>query len=240
MCTVTFIPLIKEGYVITSNRDEKTSREQAVFPTVKHFKGYDLLLPRDPQGGGTWIAMDNLKRTVCLLNGAYQPHQFTPPYRHSRGLVVIDFFKFKAVSEFVETYDFRQIEPFTLVIVQDERLFEFRWDGENKYFIEHSFEIPKIWSSVTLYNADIIKKREIWFNHWLKENANYNQEMIIDFHTFAGEGDTRNDVLMEREDHLKTVSISSVLNVSDRAVMTYFDRINDRTEQSSLNVKFSI
>lgn len=240
MCTVTFIPLKKEGFIITSNRDEKTSRAHAVFPFIKHFKDYDLMFPSDPQGGGTWIAMDNHKRTVCLLNGGYQPHQFMPPYRHSRGIVVLDFFKFNNVPQFVETYNLEQIEPFTLVIVQDGKLFEFRWDGEKKYFSEHSFEIPRIWSSVTLYNSDIIRKREFWFNNWLLDKADYDQDMIIDFHTFAGEGDAATDVLMEREDLLRTVSITSVLNITDKALMKYFDKINNITESSSFDVKLSI
>ena len=240
MCTVTFIPIKKEGYIITSNRDEKTSREYANFPYIKHFRDYDLMFPLDPQGGGTWIAMDNHKRTVCLLNGASQPHQSMPPYRHSRGIVVIDFFKFKYLSQFIENYNLERIEPFTLVIVQDGKLFEIRWDGDKKYITEHSFDIPRIWSSVTLYNSDIIKKRKIWFNNWLKDQENYDQDMIIDFHTFAGEGDTRTDVLMEREDHLKTVSITSVSNITDTAHMKYIDRINNKSALSSFDVKFSI
>ena len=236
MCTVTFLPLKKEGFIITSNRDEKTTRDYAVFPNQRTFNDKDVLFPLDPQGGGTWIAMSNNNRTICLLNGAFESHKSLTDYRHSRGKVVLDFFKFENIHQFKTSYNLDQIEPFTLVTVEGENLYEFRWDGRKKHFEKFSFNKPRIWSSVTLYNSDIIKKREIWFHTWLKENLNYNQDAIIDFHTFAGDGDTNTNILMERDNLLKTVSITSVLIANNRAKMKYFDLINKKSELSSMNL----
>ena len=68
MCTVTFIPT-NQGCIITSNRDEKISREKAISPQEYEIDGKKITFPKDPKEGGTWIAHTNNK-IVVLLNGA--------------------------------------------------------------------------------------------------------------------------------------------------------------------------
>ncbi|MFD2433530.1 NRDE family protein [Mesonia maritima] len=76
MCTITFIPLLKEekGFVVTSNRDESANRK-TLPPKVVEEKGVKLLYPKDEVAGGTWIGASGKKRLICLMNGAFKPHQ---------------------------------------------------------------------------------------------------------------------------------------------------------------------
>ncbi len=226
MCTVTFIPLGSDGYILTSNRDEITSRPPATPPFTEKRSNYEIIYPRDPHGGGTWIASDNRNNAVCLLNGAYLKHEPQYPYRHSRGLVVLDFFDFKNLFDFIDLYDLNNIEPFTLVIVRDFRLFEFRWDGSQRYLKNLSFSDPNIWSSVTLYDTGSIRKRESWFQEWIKNDPEFSFERILDFHMFAGEGNKETDILMERSDQIRTISITSVVNRDNNSTMYYKDILN--------------
>lgn len=234
MCTVTFIPKGTDGYILTSNRDERLTRPSATPPFTEHYKHYTLVYPKDPLGGGTWIASDNRNISVCLLNGAFQRHIPQYPYRHSRGLIVLDYFKFDNLSDFIDFYDLNNIEPFTLIIVQDFRLFEFRWDGNHRHLRNLTFTTPKIWSSVTLYDDYIIKKREEWFQDWLKKESVYTVENILDFHSYAGEGNKKNNVMMERDDHIKTISITSIFNTSNRVSIYYKDIINKQEHKAAL------
>src|SRR4051812_22764348 len=73
MCTVTYLPL-KEGFIITSNRDERLVRKPADAPQIISGLNTRILFPRDGEAGGTWIATSENNRTVCLLNGAFVPH----------------------------------------------------------------------------------------------------------------------------------------------------------------------
>lgn len=226
MCTVTFIPQGSDGYILTSSRDEKTSRPHATPPFIDKIANCEVIYPRDPHGGGTWIASDNRNNSVCLLNGAFQRHLPQYPYRHSRGIVVLDFFAFNNLFDFIDLYDLNNIEPFTLVIVNDFHLFEFRWDGDQRHLKNLLFSEANIWSSVTLYEEKIIKKREKWFREWLKNDLPFTVEHILDFHLLAGEGNKETDVLMERNDQIKTISITSLFNRKNISSMYYKDILN--------------
>src|SRR5919199_3470936 len=118
MCVVTLLPL-PGGFVLTSNRDEHVSRPAAIPPQTYSIDGHSITFPKDPQGGGTWLATFGTI-TVCLLNGAFVNHVHQPPYRRSRGLVVLDYFDTADPRQFIDSYDFSGIEPFTMVIAHNE------------------------------------------------------------------------------------------------------------------------
>jgi uncharacterized protein with NRDE domain len=226
MCTVTFIPINNESYLLTSNRDEKTTRPYASPPFREKKGNYEILYPRDPQGGGSWIACDNRHNAVCLLNGAFTPHKPQYPYRHSRGLIVRDIFNYEHFSDFFDIYDLNNIEPFTLVVIYNFDLYEFRWDGERRSLKNHSFHSPMIWSSVTLYEEKIIRKREEWFYSWIQNENSPDIKKALHFHLFGGEGNKSTDLVMERTKYLKTLSITSVLVEKKGTKMLYKDLIH--------------
>lgn len=236
MCTVTFIPLTGSEYILTSSRDEQTSRLPATGPEISQFGSYNLMYPKDPKGGGTWIACDNNGKTACLFNGAFHTHIPQYPYRHSRGLIVLDFFRFPDVQSFSEKYNLDNIEPFTLVIIQNNKLVEFKWDGERRYLLNHDFTTPRIWSSATLYKKEIINLREKWFDEWKNTYKLSEQRDLIDFHLKAGDGRKETDVLMERKEFsLRTVSITSVGVLQNKIQMEYLDLINNKTMEKELD-----
>ena len=57
--------------------------------------------------------------------------------------------------------DLGRIEPFTVVVLEKNNLYECRWDGYEKYYKQLKKHRPYIWSSVTLYDNDAIRKREL-------------------------------------------------------------------------------
>lgn len=210
MCVLTFLPSGEDGFILTSNRDEATVR-LAAFPPKKYLeKGVPIFYPKDPQGGGTWIGGCG-SFTLCLLNGAFQKHEPAPPYRQSRGRVILDFYAFLNVKKFIEEYQFEGIEPFTLVILDKcNKLIvnEIRWDGERVHYANFPADIPKIWSSSTLYPDEVIAERAAWFTDFLERNKNIDSDEILKFHHFGGKKDVENAIKMNRNDVLKTVSIT--------------------------------
>lgn len=227
MCTVTFLPYKKEGYILTSNRDEKLTRPSASKPEAHHKKGYQLVFAKDPIGGGTWIAADDRGNSVCLLNGAFERHQPRYPYRHSRGLIVLNFFQYHDLEDFTENYNLDKIEPFTLVIIWENRLFEMKWDGEITYSSELPFNQPRIFSSVTLYSQEVIEKREAQFDEWLDDHPKFTREDILKFHMFEGEGDKSTGIIMSSGNTLRTVSITSILSYKDQISFRYRDLLEE-------------
>lgn len=217
MCTVTFLPLGTAtpvpGFILTSTRDEHASRPRALFPKRYRLGGQTVFFPKDAQSGGTWIATDEQRYTLCLLNGAFEAHTPCPPYRHSRGRVILDFFGYENETDFSVHYPFAGLEPFTLLVVAYEpvlALLELRWDGTRLHRARRDATQPYLWSSATLYDEPVRQERTQWFADWLGTCPTYDQESIVRFHRRAGNGNPATALHMHRPNGLRTVSITSV------------------------------
>jgi uncharacterized protein with NRDE domain len=222
MCTVTYIPLGSRKF-ITSNRDEKTFRKKALPPQFYLHEGVRLIYPKDGDAGGSWIAMNENGNIAVLLNGGFEKHVSKPPYRKSRGLVFLDTIKDASpVNHFLDT-DLSEIEPFTIIILEENKLFECRWTGEDKSCKELDPYTLHIWSSATLYNQEVRKKREQWFVEWLCKKPDPNQKDIMRFHQFGGDGNKDTDLVMKRGQIYHTVSITSIEIENERRKMSYHD-----------------
>lgn len=236
MCTVTFIPQ-GNHFFLTSNRDEQSTRGHALAPKKIQVNGFELIYPKDADAGGTWIATKNTGEVIVLLNGGFDKHEPKPPYKKSRGIVLLDIFTKIEPLQALETEDLNNIEPFTIVYCRNQLLVEFRWDGLAKHFKKLNCTIPHIWSSVTLYEPAIVKKRQIWFNEWLLPKSNPELKDILDFHLYAGEGNAAIDINMNRKNELFTVSISSIFMGEKQVEFTYLDLINNKSYKESLSRK---
>ncbi len=207
MCTVTYIPS-STGFYLTSNRDEKKIRLKADDPQWHTFASGKIMFPKDGNAGGTWMALHENGNAMVLLNGGFINHQPAPSYRKSRGLIFLDIFDHPQPIAAFEQINLHKIEPFTLVIHQQNYLFEAVWDGDEKTLTECNVQLPRIWSSATLYGADVVARRKEWFESFIKNNGTVDANHILNFHHFAGDGDKTNDVLMNRNDEMFTVSIT--------------------------------
>jgi hypothetical protein len=235
MCTVTFVP-VKGKIFITSNRDEKLSRQRAIHPTMHKHNGWNLIYPKDAAAGGTWIALKENGDTAVLLNGAFICHVPEPPYRKSRGILFMEVLSANYPAWTFSKIDLMGIEPFTLILFEKNSLYEFRWDGNERYCKQLSVSRPHIWSSATLYDGLIIKKREQWFARFLNGTPVPTQQDILNFHHFGGEGDSYNDLVMERDGVYSTVSITSILLNTDRGTMKYYDIKENKTSEIKIEL----
>ncbi|RMG83013.1 MAG: hypothetical protein D6707_01750 [Bacteroidetes bacterium] len=227
MCTVTYIYQGNNNFILTSNRDEHVQRPEALPPKV-YDAAQNLIYPKDPQGKGTWIACSD-KFTVCLLNGAFQPHVSKPPYRKSRGLIVLDVFNHNDVQIFAEKSDLTGIEPFTLILIenQTDEFIELRWDGTNKHISPLSKKKNRIWSSATLYDTVQQYVRKRFFDNFFKEHPPSPQN-ILKFHQTkeinGGEG-----IFIQRK-NIQTVSITQVEVQNNRPVFKYYPSLTTSIE----------
>ncbi|TNE80143.1 MAG: hypothetical protein EP332_08680 [Bacteroidetes bacterium] len=211
MCTLTYIPL-ESGFLFTSNRDETILRQVNDAPQAEAFFGHTVHFPRDPGAGGTWFASSERGLSLCILNGAFEKHVHKAKYRRSRGLMLLDAFGFSDAHHFAKEYNFEGIEPFTLVWLAHEPrvLIELRWDEQMLHFRELDPTAPEIWSSSTLYSPEVRAERRAWFEQALHEGGFAKQDEILHFHRFTGKGNKQQDLVMQRGEFLRTLSISSL------------------------------
>jgi hypothetical protein len=165
VCTLTLVQKEENGFILTFNRDEVVERSNAI---LKHDNSTGLIYPIDEKHGGTWMAYHPYQRRfTCLLNGAFTSHKRQPPYLKSRGVVVLDTFLYSTIESFIADYSLEEIEPFTMILFQEGRFIELRWDGS----VKHSKEIVgnvSIYSSCTLYDEKATLLRQEWFDEFVK------------------------------------------------------------------------
>jgi Transport and Golgi organisation 2 len=223
MCTVTYLPNAA-GFILTHNRDEAPARSPQNISRAPS-TGDLLLFPRDTRVGGAWIVASRSGDTACLLNGAFIKHRHEPPYRRSRGLMLLDYFDYPptARNNFFENYSFDGIEPFTFLLFQKNRALQFRWDGHQKHLLPLPPDAPHFWCSATLYPPEMQDKREQVFRSWLDQNPNPQPAGLLRLHRQGSVGDPENDFVMNRGGRVCTVSITQVLRTPDSTVLRYHD-----------------
>jgi hypothetical protein len=225
MCTVSFVPL-QNGFLVTSNRDEKVNRS-TIPPKIYSENGISLLYPKDKTAGGTWIVSRKDGTFIVLLNGAYVNHQKLDQYRKSRGQIVLEIIQAKFPLLYFQEMNLENIEPFTLIIYQLKTLTEVKWDGIEKHQFDKSIKQHHIWSSATLYNRKQKLIRKQWFNEFCRYNNPLTTDKMLSFHTKAHVANKEYGLVIDREDKTKTVSITQLLLNNDKLEMTYIDRINN-------------
>lgn len=238
MCTVTFIP-VKDKIFITSNRDEKHIRKNAIPPEIYFENDNRIIYPKDADAGGSWIAMNENGHAAVLLNGAFEKHISQPPYKKSRGIIFLEIIHAVMPVKYFMHMDLAGIEPFTMIIFSN-GLYECRWTGTSKHCLQLKKYHPYIWSSSTLYDEAVVKKREQWFAGFLNNNPLPTQEDIFNFHQFTGDGDKQNDLKMSRSGILATVSITGIELQPPNCNMKYLDLKDNSVHNKEMKLLSSL
>ncbi|MBC7439201.1 MAG: NRDE family protein [Flavobacterium sp.] len=224
MCTVSFVA--SDGNIIlTSNRDEKIIRPQAVEPKIYIVNNKNIIFPKDPKAGGTWYAVTETANIAVLLNGAAEKHQLKSKYRKSRGLILLDIISGNSPIETWKNIDLQEIEPFTIVLFQENKLYQLRWNEVEKETVNLRIEDNYIWSSSTLYPKAIREKRTKWFYEFINSKTTISADNMIHFHRHTESENDENGLVINRNDTLKTLSITQTTIVENKIDMSYFDLI---------------
>jgi hypothetical protein len=207
MCTVTFVPK-NQGYILTHNRDEMSSRTPSLDPDYYTFKNQRILFPKDPEGKGTWIALNENGDWACILNGAFERYGDIRNKQKSRGLLVlealaIDFSDFKCL-------DFQGYLPFTIILFKENFLYDIRWEGDFLAIENKDILKPHIWSSVNLYPENIRRIREEWFDELLGQKS-IDEQRVWNFHNSENNKiEARYQMKMKIPGKQETVSVTQI------------------------------
>lgn len=235
MCTLTYLP-VDGGYIFTHNRDERMDRPTSQKFQTKLINGSKVFYPEDLEAHGSWFGYSERGTAACLLNGGSKRYERNPPYRKSRGLVVLESFEFEALESFYEEYSFKGIEPFTLLIRSEKEFGKIVHNLNATHLEMLDPDKNQIWSSTTLYTKEVRDKRKGWFKDWLSKDPRLTPENVQRFHSNAGEGDTENDLVMSRWGFLRTLSITQITQGKSEAQLVYRDFIQESTDRLTLKL----
>ena len=239
MCTVTYIPYQKHGFVLTSGRDEKLERLSEAKIVENRVESHVFLYPQEPESNGTWIGCSSGGIVGCLLNGAFKPYDRTPPYRKSRGLILLEILesfgsKKTMVPEFLDN-----IEPFTIILVkyfnQIRYVQEFRWDGKNIHTLAIDSETPHLWASAALFHPDTIEEKKENFQTFINRKKQVTPEDLFQVH--LGDKLSGQDYYPHFSD-LKggIVNMTQVIGNNKQFTMNHVDIQADKRVQKSLQL----
>lgn len=227
MCTVSFVNSNGKT-IITSNRDEKVLREIAIEPKNYLINNKNIIFPKDPKAGGTWFATNEDGAILVLLNGAAEKHLLKTNYKKSRGLIVLDLISSKSPIKEWDTIDLSEIEPFTIVLFQKQKLYQLQWNEITKETIELDVSKNYIWSSSTLYSKEIRVQRANWFFTFVDTKPEISSDELLNFHRYTHEENPENGLVINRNNDLKTVSITQMVIENNKNEIYYNDLISDK------------
>lgn len=229
MCTLTYL-LNDDGYEVFFNRDEQHSRPLAIVPELNN--NLKAIYPVDPQGKGTWIAVNQHGLTLALLNyyqGALSPNK-TPI---SRGLLILSLLETATdIIAQLQSMDLAVYNPFQLCIfpadlsLNSNSIQRIKWTGTQLILID--VDLPITSSSVAFDEVSL--KRKSRFKNMV--NANKPSASQLEAFHLSTEPLGMHSVNMLRDD-AKTVSISHI-RVNDAIHFKYFDNVV--AKQSSITV----
>jgi hypothetical protein len=207
MCILSIVKSEK-GIVITSNRDEQRSRKNSLTPEFLDLGKCKAIIARDAQAQGTWLLTDNLGRTAILLNGAFETHIPSPPYRESRGIILMNLFQEENFRSAFLFYNLENIEPFQVIYLDLEQAFQCVWDGNQKQLFEIDLSTPQVFFSPTLYTKEQQTEKRNHFFKTFTDLSLFKAPRLFEFHSEQNENSDL-DFFMNREQQT-TKSISQV------------------------------
>ena len=122
----------------------------------------------------------------------------------------------------------KNIEPFTLVLFQNQALFQLRWNGMEKETLELDIHKNHVWSSSTLYPEEIRKQRADWFYTFLEANPVISKTKMLSFHRYTEKENQQNGLVINRNEQMKTLSITQSVIKKNKGTILHYDLIAEQ------------
>jgi hypothetical protein len=224
VCTLSFRG-DASGYELLFSRDERRARPRAEAPVERRVRGVRYLAPRDPEGGGAWLAANEHGVALALLN-RYDAERPVDGPLASRGTLVLAHADARDPDEVearLRALPLACFAPFDLAVLAPGRPpLRLGWNGRTLE-IERGVRGPLASSAVAAYEA----------REWRRRRAGY----------LRGEAFHRDHVAprpelatcMHRAD-AETVSLSRVRVTPDHVAFAYAPGAPCRTPFASEQV----
>jgi hypothetical protein len=211
MCTMTLVPQ-ECGMRVVFNRDEQRTRPDALPPRLQRSGAGVLCHPIDPQGGGTWIGVNDAGVVAALLNrsGTHGTRGDAPL---SRGTVVPAVLRARGISEAVTVacaWLALPLAPFRIVVCQGRDVYWADGGAHEPGPIHREFvNRPILFTSSALGDEMVLRRRKRLFDELLARTAGQPLEAQRLFHRHHWAAHPELSVLMHRPD-ARTVSRTQI------------------------------
>jgi hypothetical protein len=232
MCILSIVHQGNE-IIVTSNRDEKRERPNSCTPEVIVRDGRSIVYAQDSLQNGTWLVADDSGRVAVLLNGAIKPHVPNPPYRMSRGLLLLDVFEKEDFLTAFHEFDLTGIEPFQMIFISKGSIYQMLWDEQFKQVVQFHHQSSVCFFSSTLYSEHHQQEKENWF---IKQQHILNGDCalhLFDLHQQRSNNTEDGCFFLNNSTHI-TKSVSQVVIAQGQSTYRHWQSWNDERFEITL------
>lgn len=218
MCTLSFIQ-IPSGIRLIHSRDEQRTRAPGQPPSVWTKGEHKLLSPRDPDAGGTWVALRDDGAILAVMNRNPEP----PPtldrnILKSRGLLIGQLATHPAEAlesalREIQAANYAPFRAFAAIPPRDGKpalLVAAEWEAQSASPTSHpkvtTHQFPACWASSGLGDS-VVADRLPLFDNTVKPDPTAEAQAAFHNHSWPNRGEA--SVFMNRPD-AHTVSITTV------------------------------
>ena len=217
-------------------RDESVLRSKAHLPQLFDDGGVQFLMPKDPDGKGSWLAANEFGLVIVLLNDYQGRMKSQSQSLKSRGLLVRKLASCRSISEasvVLKSWSLAMSQPFQLGLLQANCEQLWHYDGVSSQIQTGSLP-PHLFSSGHPEADAIIAARQ---NLIRQMKLNTDNELLAlhkshlpEVKTSLGKPDLAYSICMHRAE-AKSQSLTQVNLVEDKVVMRYWDGQPCETDQ---------
>src|SRR5262245_17944027 len=179
MCTVSVVPH-RDGLRVMANRDERLDRAAALPPAIHTCGSRAATMPIDPEGGGSWIGVNDAGLVAAMLNRSPERRALHHcgsdggrAFQASRGSIVPIALRCESLTDAVESVcrlDATQYRPFRLVLVQNDRIALIAGNTREPVHAAGTLDGPCMFTSSSLGDVLVETPRRRLFE-WLMNDA---------------------------------------------------------------------
>lgn len=222
MCTATWWS-DSERYELFFSRDERKDRSIGLEPSLHCKDGVRYICPRDPDGGGTWILVNEYGLTLSLLNQYPEDPAPLKRPRISRGRLVEQLascHKTDDVTTKLKAMDLGHYEGFLLMALESgSEGCLYRWDTHGLEVDDHAKASLPVTSS-SFMSAEVIETRRKLFAEMVVGDKDPSSDKLREFHQHTMPEAASHSVFMQRDDS-ETVSLCQVEVGPEGILMSY-------------------
>ena len=208
MCTLSWWQH-EHSYGVLFNRDESRKRSAAQPPRLRERQNVSYLSPQDPDGGGTWIWVNQAGIIGCILNNYEAPVLNQNPV--SRGLLLDSLAHhtaIEALEQTIEAIDCTAYLGFHLFGCDSREVFMYSWDGSR--LTRKSGEALSCPVTTSGYRPEeVVGYRQELFDRQVGPDGPGYPEKLEHFHTYHDKDLPTHSPLMVRSE-TRTVSHSHI------------------------------
>jgi hypothetical protein len=228
MCTVSW-SFKNQGYRLYFNRDEQRSRTRAERPRLVEWKGTELIAPIDPQGGGSWIALNRNGIIAFVLNNYAATRNGDGAERfRSRGeipLTVASQSDFLSCVRSIETFGNDSYRPFLVGVLSAQGGVTLTsWNGVTL----EAVDVDRSFVTTSSYRSlEVESYRQNRYEELKASNGEgWAWSQAMSYHQDLAHSDPAFNPLMARDD-AETHCISVITATSENSRFEYWERIAD-------------